>query len=96
MAARALSPGVLYTLGRIGCFLLVAAILYAIGFRSWLLAILSLFASAPLSWVLLRGVRMAWGAQLDARLARRREEKRRLCATLRGDDEKPTEPPSPA
>ena len=96
MAGRALSPGVLYTLGRIGCFLLVAAILYAIGFRSWLLAILSLFASAPLSYVLLRGVRTAWGAQLDARLAQRREEKRRLRATLRGDDENPAGPPPTA
>jgi hypothetical protein len=84
-----LSPGVLYTLGRIACFLVVAAVLFAIGFRSWLLVILSLFASAPLSYVLLRGVRTRWSAQLDERFTRRKEEKKRLRATLRGDEDKP-------
>jgi hypothetical protein len=81
-----MSPGILYTLGRFGCFAIVAAILYAVGFRSWFLVLGALLLSAPLSYVLLRGVRSQWSVQIDQRLARRKDEKAKLRATLRGDD----------
>lgn len=81
-----LSPAVLYSLGRLGCFLVVAAVLFAVGFRSWLLVLAALVLSAPLSFFLLRGVRSSWGVQLEERMARRKAEKERLRATLRGDE----------
>ena len=73
-----MSPGLLYSLGRFACFVVVAALLYVVGFRSWFLVIGALLFSAPLSYVLLRGVRTKWSVQIDERLARRRAEKQRL------------------
>ena len=82
-----MSPAVLYTLGRFACFAIVAVVLYAVGLRSWALVIVSLLASAPISYVLLKSVRNKWSVQIDQRLERRRVEKDKLRATLRGDDE---------
>jgi ABC-type spermidine/putrescine transport system permease subunit II len=83
---RRLNPGVVYSVGRFGCFLAVATVLWLIGFRSWLLVLGALILSAPLSYVLLRGVRSAWSQRLEAAAARRKAEKQRLRATLRGDE----------
>jgi membrane protein implicated in regulation of membrane protease activity len=85
-----MSPAILYTVGRFACFAIVAAILYAVGARSWLLVIASLVVSAPISYVLLKPVRNRWSIQIDQRLARRKAEKEKLRATLRGDDEDET------
>lgn len=82
-----LNPTLLYTLGRIAIFAVVAAVLYAFGFRSVILVVLALVLSMPLSYVLLRGVRLQMSAQIEEKLARRRAEKERLRSTLRGDDE---------
>jgi hypothetical protein len=80
------NPGVLYSAGRFGCFLAVAAVLYAVGLRSWLLVLASLALSAPLSFVLLRRVRLAWSVQIDQQWRRRKQAKEKLRAALRGDD----------
>ena len=85
--ARQLNPAVLYTLGRLACFLVVGAVLYVFGFRTWFLVVGALLLSMPLSYFLLKGVRSQWSAQIDERLAKRRAAKEHLRATLRGDDE---------
>ncbi len=79
--------GWLYTAGRLGCFLAVFAVLYLLGFRSFFLVLGALLLSAPLSFVLLRKVRMQWGAHLEQTRAQRKAEKAKLRAALRGDDE---------
>ncbi len=89
-----MNPAILYTLGRFACFGAVAGVLYLLGLRSWLLVIASLLLSAPLSYVLLRNVRNNWSVQIDQRLKRRKAEKDKLRATLRGDDEDETPPPA--
>jgi cytochrome c-type biogenesis protein CcmH/NrfF len=80
-------PGVVYTAARLGVFVLVAALLYAVGFRSWMLALGALLISAPLSYYVLRRQREAFAAQVEGRVSARQAEKARLRATLRGDDE---------
>jgi len=87
VSLRQVNPAVLYTLGRLACFLVVAAVLYVFGFRSWVLVIAALLLSMPLSYFALRGVRSAWGARIEERLAKRRAAKEHLRATLRGEDE---------
>lgn len=86
VGTRGVSPGLLYTAGRVACFVVVAAILYMLGFRRWILVLGALVLSAPLSFIVLRQVRIMWSSQIDERLAKRREQKKRLRATLRGDD----------
>ena len=78
-----LHPGVAYTLYRFGVFVLVAAALYAVGFRAWLLVLAALVISAPISFLLLRRQREAFARRVE----RRQAEKARLRAALRGDDD---------
>jgi hypothetical protein len=78
--------GWLYSAGRLACFLVVAAVLFLLGLRTWFLALGAVLLSAPLSFVVLRPVRLAWAARLEKGAARRRVEKERLRAALRGDD----------
>jgi hypothetical protein len=75
------SPVVSYSVGRVVIFLAVAAVLWLVGLRSWLLALTALVLSMPLSYVVLRGPRMAFAAQLE----RRARERRELRAKLQGD-----------
>lgn len=79
-------PGVVYTAARLGVFVLVAALLFAVGFRSWMLALGSLLISAPLSYFLLRRQREAFAAQVEGRTSARQAEKARLRAPLGDDD----------
>jgi len=81
-----LPPVLAYTLGRVACFAAVAAVLYLVGFRSWVLAMAALLLSMPLSWVLLRSQRSAFAVAVSHRAERRRAERERLRAALRGDD----------
>jgi hypothetical protein len=82
-----LHPGVAYTLYRFGVFVLVAAALYAVGFRAWLLVLAALVISAPISFLLLRRQREAFARRVEGRVERRQAEKARLRAALRGDDD---------
>jgi hypothetical protein len=76
------SPYVAYTAGRIGVFVAVAAVLYLIGFRTWMLVLVSILLSMPLSYVVLARQRIAMAKAVEERLAQRRK----LRAQLRGDD----------
>jgi hypothetical protein len=77
---------VAYTAGRVALFFTVAALLYLVGFRTYALLLLALVISMPLSYVLLRRQRVAFGEQVERRVDRRRAEKEKLRAALRGDD----------
>jgi hypothetical protein len=81
-----LAPVVTYTAGRIALFLVVGVVLFLVGFRSFLLVLLALVISMPLSYVVLRKQREAFAVQVGHRLSHRRAEKERLRAALRGDD----------
>ena len=79
-------PGVVYTAARLGVFVLVAALLFAVGFRSWLLVVGSLVISGPLAFFGLRRPREAFAERVNGRVSARQAEKARLRATLRGED----------
>jgi C4-dicarboxylate-specific signal transduction histidine kinase len=82
-----LSPAVTYTAGRVALFFAVAAELYLVGFRTFALVLLALVISMPLSYVVLRRQREAFAEQVERRVERRRAEKEKLRAALRGDDQ---------
>lgn len=70
-------PVAVFTLLRLGLLVVAAAVLYAIGFRSWLLVLLATVVALALSYLLL-------GRQRDAaaqHLARRAERRRRRPPT---------------
>ncbi|HEX3733483.1 MAG TPA: DUF4229 domain-containing protein, partial [Mycobacteriales bacterium] len=74
-------PVVSYTAGRLGLMVGVAVLLFAVGFRSWALVILSLAISMPASWFLLRNQR----DQLATRIIEYQERRRAERAAM--DDE---------
>jgi C4-dicarboxylate-specific signal transduction histidine kinase len=78
---------VTYTAGRVALFFAVAAVLYLVGFRTFALVLLALVISMPLSYVVLRRQREAFAEQVERRVERRRAEKEKLRAALRGDDQ---------
>jgi hypothetical protein len=87
MPRSAPPPALVYTAGRVAVFLAIAAVLYLLGFRNYILLLLALVLSMPLSYVVLRRQREAFAQQVSGRLDRRRAEKERLRAELRGDDQ---------
>jgi hypothetical protein len=82
-----ISPALTYTAGRIALFIAVGALLYLVGFRNFVLVLLALAISMPLSYVVLRRQREAFAVQVAGRLEHRRAEKEKLRAALRGDDQ---------
>jgi hypothetical protein len=75
-------PFVTYTAARVGVFLAVAALLWVVGFRSWVLAFAAVLLAMPLSYVVLRRQRIAFALAVERRVRERRE----LRAKLRGDE----------
>jgi hypothetical protein len=86
-APSRISPALTYTAGRIALFVVVGALLYLVGFRNFVLVLLALVISMPLSYVVLRRQREAFAVQVAGRLEHRRAEKEKLRAALRGDDQ---------
>lgn len=80
-------PGLLYTAARAGIFVVLLALFYAVGFRSWLLIFGALLISAPVSYFLLRSQRDAFAQRVEGRVGKRKAEKARLRAALAGDDD---------
>ena len=76
-----------YTVGRILVFAASLGVLYLIGFRRWALVLVALLVSMPLAYVLLRRSRAHFASGLERVLSRRRAEKARLQAALKGDDD---------
>ena len=83
-----MSPVVKYTLGRLGLFVVLLAVLLPVPYPEnfFVKAMIALFASAGLSYVLLRRWRDEMAEQLASASQRRRTEKDRLRAALAGDE----------
>lgn len=80
-------PGVLYTAARAGVFVVLLALLYSVGFRSFVLLFGATLLSLPVSYFLLRNQREAFASRVEGRVGQRKAEKDRLRAALSGDDE---------
>jgi hypothetical protein len=83
------SPALKYTLGRIGLFAAVAAVLFVlpIGIHPLLRLMIAVLVSAALSFVLLRRWRDEVAGQISAAMQRRAATKERLRSALSGTDE---------
>ena len=80
-----MSPAVKYTLGRIGLFVLVFALLLPVPLAFLVKAMIALLASAGFSYFLLAKWRNEMAEQLGTVAERRQAEKARLRAALAGD-----------
>lgn len=81
-----MSAAVKYTLGRIGLFVVVLALLLPVPLNFLVKVMIALIASAAFSYFLLGKWRMEMAEQLAGAAQRRREEKDRLRAALAGDE----------
>jgi Protein of unknown function (DUF4229) len=76
-----------YTGGRLLVLFAAAALLYSVGVRGFLLAAAALLISLPVSYLVLRRQRVAFGEDVQRRLTERRTRRADLRGKLRGDDE---------
>jgi Protein of unknown function (DUF4229) len=79
-------PAVKYTLGRLGIFLVVLAVLLPVPLNFLVKAMIALLASAAFSYFLLAKWRNEMAERLGAVQERRYAERNRLRAALAGDD----------
>jgi len=85
--ARTMSTMWLYTALRFGLFFALFGLLWLVGVKGFLGAIIALVLSVPLSFVLLAKPRAAFAAVLEQRVNARRARQAELDARLRGDDD---------
>jgi hypothetical protein len=76
-----------YTAARLLVFAGVAALLFVVGLRGFVLVFAALLVSLPVSYVLLARIRAEFAADVERRLAERRAHREDLRSRLRGDDE---------
>ena len=81
-----MSPAVKYTLGRLGLFVVVLALLLPVPLAFLVKAMIALLASAAFSYFLLAKWRNEMAEQLGTVAERRQAEKARLRAALAGDE----------
>jgi uncharacterized protein DUF4229 len=81
-----MSPAVKYTLGRLGLFVVVFALLLPVPLNFLVKAMIALIASAAFSYFLLAKWRNEMAEQLGTVAERRKAEKDRLRAALAGDE----------
>ena len=77
----------LYTLLRFGLFFVLFGLLWLVGVKGFLGAIIALALSVPLSFVLLARPRQAFAAVLEQRVEARKQRQTELDAKLQGEDE---------
>ena len=77
----------LYTVLRFGLFFALFGLLWLVGVKGFLGAIIALVLSVPLSYVLLARPRQAFAQVLEQRVEARRQRQADLDAKLQGDDE---------
>jgi hypothetical protein len=82
-----MSPAVKYTLGRLGLFVAVFALLTPVPLNFLVKAMIALIASAAFSYFLLAKWRNEMAEQLGTVAERRKAEKDRLRAALAGDED---------
>jgi hypothetical protein len=87
-----MNPALKYTLGRVGLFVLCAAALLPVPLNIWVKLMIAVVASFALQFVVLRKWRQEMIGQVDAAMARRRQEKEKLRAALAGEDEDEDQP----
>ena len=80
----------LYTILRFLVFGILFGLLWLVGVPAFLAAVLGLFLSVPLSYVLLARPRAALAETVEARLRARRARSEDLSSRLKGDDENAT------
>jgi hypothetical protein len=81
-----MSAALKYTLGRLGLFVVVFALLLPVPLNFLVRAMIALLASAGFSYFLLSKWRNEMAEQLGSAAQRRQAEKSRLRAALAGDD----------
>jgi hypothetical protein len=81
-----MSPAVKYTLGRLGLFVAVFALLLPVPLAFLVKAMIAVIASAAFSYFLLAKWRNEMAEQLGSVAERRQAEKARLRAALAGDE----------
>jgi uncharacterized protein (DUF983 family) len=81
-----MNPALKYTLGRVGLFVLCAVALLPVPLNIWVKLMIAVVASFALQFVLLRKWRQEMIGQVDAAMARRRQEKDKLRSALAGED----------
>ena len=81
-----MTPALKYTLGRVGLFVLCAVALLPVPLNIWVKLMIAVVASFALQFVLLRKWRQEMIGQVDAAMARRRQEKDKLRSALAGED----------
>jgi hypothetical protein len=86
-----MSPAVKYTLGRLGLFVLVFALVQPVPLNFLVKAMIALVASAGFSYFLLAKWRNEMAERLGSAAERRQAEKSRLRAALAGDETAVTE-----
>jgi len=77
----------LYTVLRFGLFFALFGLLWLVGVKGFLGAIIALVLSVPLSFVLLARPRQAFAQVIEQRMEARKQRQADLDAQLRGDDE---------
>ena len=82
-----MNPALKYTLGRVGLFVLCAVALLPVPLNIWVKLMIAVVASFALQFVLLRKWRQEMIGQVDAAMARRRQEKEKLRSALAGDED---------
>ena len=82
-----MSPAIKYTLGRIGLFVVILALLSFLPLNILVTGMLAIVLSAVASYFLLAKWRNEMNEQLAGAVARRSAEKQRLRAALAGDEE---------
>jgi len=81
-----MAPAVKYTLGRLGLFVVVFALLLPVPLNLLVKAMIALIASAGFSFFLLAKWRTEMAQSLGSAQRRRQAEKNRLRAALAGDE----------
>lgn len=76
-----------YTLGRVLVFAVLAGLGWLVGLRGFLLVVVALLLSIPLSWYFLARQRDAMAADVERRVTERRTRRADLRSQLRGDDD---------
>ena len=76
----------LYSLLRFGLFFALFGLLWLVGVKGFLGAVIALALSVPLSFVLLAKPRQAFAAVLAQRVDARKQRQAELDAELQGDD----------
>ncbi len=86
-AGRLMGAMWLYTALRFGLFFALFGLLWLVGVKGFVGAVIALVLSVPLSFVLLAKPRAAFAAVLEQRVDARRARQAELDAKLRGDDD---------